>query len=240
MKNGFPSDDAMSLQQLAGYAGGMNLDFWYNNQFVQNETIHQQASVNSPLTTFHLEHSPMLPGTLAATICEGNVAIYTLVALASGKVNCTPIGEQDLSVVEAAINDLTSTLSIVWNNNVSNMKIVASYEWNIEQQAPALPAYNLSPNECLWDKIEKQNKETVEEELISLRQQLAAEKHLNEQMEAKVYNEFEDKLKDMKEYFTTKIDQFLRQYDLNSEEDRNYIKSKKSCEIFDEAVNPKV
>src|SRR3972149_8500788 len=66
LQAGFPTDDAVSLQQLA--SGDANLSIFYSSQFIQNETSSTDAGGDVTSVYDVVEHSPILAGTLTGTV----------------------------------------------------------------------------------------------------------------------------------------------------------------------------
>lgn len=127
---GFPQDDEFSLMQ--GCGGCANLDFWYDSQFVQNETTNQCR--DSLRSTYLLEHTPVLPGTSTYTVYVGNTAVQIGAASMDGKMNFDKIGNPEFYVEGGDINHTTGEVTVRWNKIPPANFLVMSYEYNLETQ----------------------------------------------------------------------------------------------------------
>ncbi len=136
---GFPGDDVNSLQQLA--SGEANLDIFYSSQFVQNET---QTNGGSTVTSsFVLEHTPILAGTVTGTVYDGATAVYTFVVPSgSSSLSLTAIGSPSPTVSSGSLNITTGELSLTWSAAPGTNSVVVSYEYNMECNQD-LPEINL-------------------------------------------------------------------------------------------------
>lgn len=146
LQNGYPSDDAVSLQQLA--SGDGNLDIFYTHQFIQNEvsTTNPGGSNNWVSTYGQLEHTPVLAGTLTGTVYDGSTAIQTFVVASNGTFTFTDIGTPAIKAQASGSSvDLnTGEVTLQWNNggDPGANHVVVSYEYNMECNAD-LPEVNL-------------------------------------------------------------------------------------------------
>lgn len=138
--SGFPGDDANSLMQRAD--GTANLDIFYSHQFVQNES--QTDAGGDVTSTFSLERTPILAGTVTGTIYDDSVgAIQTFNISASGVFNLVDIGSP--AAVRATVGTIGLTngvITLTWNSDPGANHIVASYESNLECNQD-LPEINL-------------------------------------------------------------------------------------------------
>ena len=137
-KSGFPGDDANSLQQLA--SGDANLSVYYSHQFVENESSPTDAGGTS--TSFTVEHTPVLAGTVTGTIYDGNVAVQTFVVSESGSFTFSDIGTPAAKVTSATLNLTTGEVALTWNSDPGANHVVLSYEYNMECNQD-LPEINL-------------------------------------------------------------------------------------------------
>jgi hypothetical protein len=137
-KSGFPGDDANSLQQLA--SGDANLSVYYSHQFVENETSPTDAGGTS--TSFTVEHTPVLAGTVTGTIYDGSTAVQTFVVSESGSFTFTDIGTPAAKVTSATLNLTTGEVALTWNSDPGANHAVVSYEYNMECNQD-LPEINL-------------------------------------------------------------------------------------------------
>jgi hypothetical protein len=134
LNNGYPMDDATSLQQLA--SGDGNLDIYYTHQFVQNEAssvsagTHTGAAGNTAYAP--LEHTPVLAGTLTGTVYDGATAIQTFVVSEAGTATFTPIGNPTTKATGITLDEVTGEVSLTWNGDPGENHIVCSYEYNME------------------------------------------------------------------------------------------------------------
>lgn len=137
-KVGFPGDDANSLQQLA--SGDANLSVYYSHQFVENESSTVDAGGTS--STFTLEHTPVLAGTVTGTVYDGSVAVQTFVVSESGAFTFHDIGTPAAKATAGTLNLTTGELGMTWNNDPGPNRVVVSYEYNMECNQD-LPEINL-------------------------------------------------------------------------------------------------
>jgi hypothetical protein len=137
-KAGFPADDANSLQQLA--SGDANLSVYYSHQFVENESSPTDAGGTS--TSFTVEHTPVLAGTVTGTIYDGSTAVQTFVVSESGSFTFTEIGTPAAKVTSATLDLTTGEVALTWNSDPGENHVVLSYEYNMECNQD-LPEINL-------------------------------------------------------------------------------------------------
>jgi len=141
-KNGFPTDDANSLMQLAD--GTANLDIFYSSQFVQNEVSNTDAGTGTTVVYTGTEHTPILAGTITGTVYDAAVAIQTFVVSAAGVFTFTDIGSPSPKAQSAgsSVNTTTGELTVVWTGVAGPNHLVFSYEYNMECNQD-LPEINL-------------------------------------------------------------------------------------------------
>lgn len=142
VQSGYPTDDAVSLQQLA--SGDGNLDIFYTHQFIQNEVSSTSAG-GAALTYAYapLEHTPVLAGTMTGTVYDGSTAIQTFVVSESGTFTFTAIGSEPTAHVDSGTLDLvTGEVTLTWASDPGDNHFVASYEYNMECNQD-LPEVNL-------------------------------------------------------------------------------------------------
>ena len=135
---GFPADDVNSLQQLAD--GTANLNIYYSSQFVQNESHNDTGATTT--STFILEHTPVLAGTITGSIYDGGVLIQAFSINSSGAFQFTPIGAPGTYVTAGTITLNTGVVSFTWNNAPGTCSFTTSYEYNMECNQD-LPEINL-------------------------------------------------------------------------------------------------
>jgi hypothetical protein len=143
LQAGFPSDDSVSLQQLA--SGDGNLDIFYTHQFIQNETSSTDIGGDTTSVFSPLEHTPLLPGTLTGTVFDGTLAKQTFTVDQAGAFTFTNIGSPAgvLAITAGSSVDLNSgEVVIEWDGDPGTNHIVVSYEYNMECNAD-LPEVNL-------------------------------------------------------------------------------------------------
>jgi len=143
LQAGFPSDDSVSLQQLA--SGDGNLDIFYTHQFIQNETSSTDIGGDTTSVFSPLEHTPLLPGTLTGTVFDGTLAKQTFTVDQAGAFTFTNIGSPaaPTALVAGSSLDLNSGEVVVeWTGDPGTNHIVTSYEYNMECNAD-LPEVNL-------------------------------------------------------------------------------------------------
>jgi hypothetical protein len=137
-QGGFPADDVNSLQQLAD--GTANLNIYYSSQFVQNESHNDTGATTT--STFILEHTPVLAGTITGSIYDGGVLIQAFSINSSGAFQFTPIGAPGTYVTAGTITLNTGVVSFTWNNAPGTCSFTTSYEYNMECNQD-LPEINL-------------------------------------------------------------------------------------------------
>lgn len=135
---GFPTDDALSLQQLA--SGDANLDTWFSHQFVSQET--QTNGGGGTSLQYTLEHTPVLAGTLTGQIYDGSTLIYNFVVNQAGTFSFTAVGSPSPTVSAGAINLVTGVITLTWSSDPGANSVVVNYEYNMEGN-PDLPEINL-------------------------------------------------------------------------------------------------
>lgn len=146
LQGGYPSDDAVALQQLA--SGDANLDIYYTHQFIQNESSSSNpGGANNWVSTYSpLEHTPVLAGTLTGTVYRGSTAVQTFVVSSSGTFTFTDIGAPAIKAISAGSSvDLnTGEVVVQWNSggDPTTNHLVMSYEYNMECNQD-LPEVNL-------------------------------------------------------------------------------------------------
>lgn len=143
LQAGFPSDDSVSLQQLA--SGDGNLDIFYTHQFIQNETSSTDIGGDTTSVFSPLEHTPVLPGTLTGTVFDGTLAKQTFTVTEAGAFVLTNIGSPaaPTAIVAGSSVDLNSGEVVVeWTGDPGSNHIVVSYEYNMECNQD-LPEVNL-------------------------------------------------------------------------------------------------
>jgi hypothetical protein len=137
-KAGFPADDVNSLQQLA--SGDANLSVYYSHQFVENET--QVDAGGDTTSTYVVEHTPVLAGTVTGTVYDGATAVQTFVVSESGSFVFTDIGAPSPKVTGGSVDLTTGEFNLEWDADPGENKIVLSYEYNMECNQD-LPEVNL-------------------------------------------------------------------------------------------------
>ena len=135
---GFPGDDINSLQQLAD--GTANLSIYYSSQFVQNES-HDDAGATTT-SSFVLEHTPVLAGTITGSIYDGGTLIQTFSVNSAGSFTFTPVGSPATVVTAGAIDLTTGLMTFTWNDPAGACNFTVSYEYNMECNQD-LPEINL-------------------------------------------------------------------------------------------------
>lgn len=142
LQGGYPSDDSVSLQQLA--SGDGNLDIFYTHQFIQNEVSSTDAGGDLSAVYAPLEHTPVMAGTLTGTVFDGTVAVQTFTVTSAGVFNFTDIGAPAAKGVTSGSSvDLTSgVVTLAWDNDPGASHVVVNYEYNMECNQD-LPEINL-------------------------------------------------------------------------------------------------
>ena len=137
-KSGFPTDDANSLQQLA--SGDGNLSVYYSHQFVQNET--QSDAGGDTTSTFVLEHTPVLAGTMTGSVYNGATLTDTFVVDQGGSFTFTTVDHGSQYALAGSLELTNGELEITWNSDPGANSVVISYEYNMECNQD-LPEVNL-------------------------------------------------------------------------------------------------
>lgn len=146
LQGGYPSDDSVSLQQLA--SGDGNLDIFYTHQFVQNEvsSTNPGGANNWTATYAPLEHTPIIAGTLTGTVYDGSTAIQTFVVSSNGTFSFVDIGAPAIKAISggSSVDLNTGEVVLQWNSggDPGSNHIVLNYEYNLECNAD-LPEINL-------------------------------------------------------------------------------------------------
>lgn len=140
LNNGYPSDDATSLQQVA--SGDGNLDIYYSHQFVQNETSSTDAGGDTTSVYAPLEHTPVLAGTMTGTVYDGSTAVQTFVVAENGTFTFTDLGSPAAKATGGTLDVVTGEVTLTWNSDPGANHIVCSYEYNMEANQD-LPEVNL-------------------------------------------------------------------------------------------------
>lgn len=136
---GFPTDDSLSLQQLAD--GTANLDIFFSHQFVSQET--QTNAGGGTSLTYGLEKTPVLAGTITGSIYDGSTLIQTFVISQAGVFTFTTVGVPPGGVATAGSIDLvTGVITLTWDVDPGANSVVVNYEYNMECQQD-LPEVNL-------------------------------------------------------------------------------------------------
>lgn len=136
---GFPTDDALSLQQLA--SGTANLDIFFAHQFVQNE-VQSNAGGGTSLT-YTLEKTPVLAGTITGTIVDGSTDIQTFTVDENGVFTLTDIGTPTPKVSAGSLDLVTGVMTFTWSADPGANSVTLNYEYNMECQQD-LPEVNLA------------------------------------------------------------------------------------------------
>ncbi len=138
-QGGFPTDDNLSLQQLA--SGDANLYNHYSDQFVQDET-HSDAGGDTS-SAFTLEKTPILSGTLQGSVYDGSTLIQTFVVSSAGTFTFSDVTTSPTPYVSAGALSLTNgSLTLTWSGDPGANSVVVSYQYNMECNAD-LPEVNM-------------------------------------------------------------------------------------------------
>lgn len=130
---GFPQDDELSIQCNDG--GSANLDIYYNNQFIQNETVDVAVWSSAGIKVGHLpiEHTPVLPGTMTGTISHGSFSVQTFYTKEDGSVVLQKIGTPVNYVERGTIIHATGEIFTEWNVPPSEkITLAINYEFHME------------------------------------------------------------------------------------------------------------
>jgi hypothetical protein len=129
---GFPTDDAVSMQQRA--SGDANLNVFYSSQVVDDETKAGSPTSSGATKTYTLEHTPIIAGTITGTLYNGSTAVQTFVVGANGSVTFTDIGSPSPKgqTSGSSVNLTTGVLTIEWTGSVTVTSVVVDYEYNME------------------------------------------------------------------------------------------------------------
>lgn len=144
VNNGFPGDDANSLQQLA--SGDANLDVYYSSSFIQNETSSTDSGAATSVAYSPLKHTPVIAGSVAGTLYKDGTAIQTFTVSSGGTFTFSDIGTVSGGKGQASgssIDLTTGVVTISWTSAASaDTYFTINYEYNMECNQD-LPEINL-------------------------------------------------------------------------------------------------
>lgn len=150
-KSAYPTDDALSMQQLT--SGLVNLDKWFSHQQVFEEV--ETDAGGDTASSFTLKHTPIIAGTLQGTIYDGSTAIYTFTVNAAGTFAFTAIGSPSPTVSAGSISLTSGVLGLTYSGDPGANSVVVTYEYNMECNSD-LPEVNLEVyNETIESKTRK-------------------------------------------------------------------------------------
>jgi hypothetical protein len=223
----FPQDDELSIQQGCGTA---NLNIFYGSQFYQDEQHPHDGSYEQ--CSYWLIHTPICPGTLTGTLwlpsAGGWMPTQNFLATSEGVL----ILDNSLNLIKVNhgfLDMLTGELNLEFNTIPGVHKVVVSYytprgpSEDTDKMLSTMPMQMLPPN----TKNSTSYTDYLISQLSDTKSKLVDAETKLDNLEVKMYDEYEKKIKDMKEYIVGKIDQFLK---------LNDSKNKTSAEIFEEAV----
>jgi len=226
---GFPADDHMSLQQMAGTCG--NLETFYNDQFIPNEELSPNWTGNT--AHYLVEHIPILAGTMTGTVMVQTNAgldadpefesIQTFVMNQNGNLTFTDIKPVISYVFEGSVNRITGEMSLMWSNQV-NHKIVISYEFNLEQEASRSKSTETTTTNYIA---------YLMDELANAKSKLVEAEDKLKNLEVDLYEQYDKKVADVKNYLINKIDEYLATFEVK---DVPTLRQKLTVEIFEEAT----
>lgn len=128
---GFPQDDERSIQCDDG--GSANLDIFYNNRFIQNETVKVWSNDGNKVGHEVTEYTPVLPGTVTGTISHGRFSVQTFYTKEDGSFVLTKIGTPVNYVERGTINHTTGEIFTEWNAPPSEkITLAINYEFHME------------------------------------------------------------------------------------------------------------
>lgn len=134
---GFPSDDGLALQQMA--SDDVNLDIYWDNEFVQNETAVPTWSEDGRQMAWRLEQKsgPVNAGTTTGTIYYQGRAAYTFVVTSAWIVITHRIDGPCPTCAEfEAVKTGNLRLKFAEPVNPDDISVVCNYESNLEVQLP--------------------------------------------------------------------------------------------------------
>lgn len=125
--SGFPSDDALALQQKAD---GDWMEEYYGSMFYQNEIMHAVAFGGKKQVFGPSEHTPIMKGTLTGYVNYNGDAVQTFVFNTAGVCTLTKIGTPWRYVENMSINWQTGQITATTNVavNLEDIKLIISYE----------------------------------------------------------------------------------------------------------------
>lgn len=129
-EEGFPKDDANSIQQGSGTA---DLNFWYSHQFVQNEEVKAEISFTEN-RRYQLGHKHLLEGTLVGSVYANNQCVQTFVVNSEGEAKLTAVGSPTLYIVDLRTNHLDGEIDATWNAIAGETRLVVSYEYDYTKE----------------------------------------------------------------------------------------------------------
>lgn len=139
---GFPVDDEFSL--ICNDGGTVNLDIYYNCQFVQNEELQVINSEQHGYTIYQTTYTPIYAGSMSGYIYQGDFVKYTFYVSENGVFNFKrvdvwgkPLAENNeylytYYVDGGKLNLATGELTLHWAGTLAP-KVIANYEYNLGQ-----------------------------------------------------------------------------------------------------------
>jgi len=243
--HGFQDDEAAAV--LAPFYNSQ----FYANQFYANEE-HENVG-GGQICTYVLNNTPVAEGTAIVSISRNNVAIQTLAfGIDNNAQFIAPLPDGVLPHVTGGnINPETGVISLVWNDDPGNHKISVQYEDFLPP--PEVPEEAYDVEEAYEDGsnllqaegygVEKKSDKKIlsssyidylVDQLSDTKDKLkkAEEKIASmENLEIKLYEEYDQKVKDVKDFIVRKLDQFLK------EKTAECVQGKTGKDIFEEAMN---
>ena len=134
INTGFPTDDALTLQQMAD--NGCYLTLYHSSQFVQNEAL-IPIFPKEKCDLLSLEHSPILAGTMTGCVYLRGEPIQTFVHMCKGDFVFRDIKNKlrfKTKVSSAKLNIHTGEISFIWTDKPAAHSYLVCYEYNYDME----------------------------------------------------------------------------------------------------------
>ena len=133
-KENFPTDDMLSLQQICG-DGNIDLDIWYQHQFVHAEKIESRSNELKSSHIYQFGNKNIIDWATTGIVSLDGKEIQAFVAR---RGNCgfefADIGRPRTKVLFSAMDLKSGELKLVWNEPVSGSHVVVDYEYDYEAE----------------------------------------------------------------------------------------------------------
>lgn len=114
----FPQDDDLSI--MHGDLEYYHLEHYHRYQFVQNETLCKlkrwKLFIDIDKTSYKVERTPIVPGTLTGIIELNGKPIQTFVVSSSNSFQFQDLSESCFRVVRGSLKPEMGKLELIWSN----------------------------------------------------------------------------------------------------------------------------